>query len=151
MQARRVDRGTYQCVGPDEVIEDDFGVEVTTTLQTAGSCAAIWFHWTPGNGGHVLRVCQQSMSIAADMPNNRRVFGTLKLAKPIALQKSARVHLVVRNGRADVYRGGSFVGTVALPDDQPVKGQVRLGISVEALNDSPSYTVTFANVDIRSL
>ena len=151
MQARRVDRGIYQCVGPDEVIEDDFGVEVTTTLQTAGSCAAIWFHWTPSKGGHVLRVCQQSMSIAADMPNNGRVFGTLKLAKPIALQKSTRVHLVVRNGRADVYRGGSFVGTVALPDDQPETGQVRLGISVEALNASPSYTVTFANVDIRSL
>jgi hypothetical protein len=151
MQAGRIDRGTYQCVGPEETIQDDFGVEVTTALQTAGSCAAIWFHWTSTAGGHVLKVCQGTMSVGADMPNDRRVFGTVRLAKPIGLKKATRVHLVVRNGRADLYRSGTFVGSVALPAGQSDTGQVRLGISVETVADPPPYTVTFANVDIRSL
>jgi hypothetical protein len=151
MQAGRIDRGTYQCVGPDETIEDDFGVEVTTALQTAGSCAAIWFHWSPTTGGHVLKVCQDTMSVGADKPNDRRVFGTVRLAQPIGLKKATRVHLVVRNGRADLYRSGTFVGSVALPAGQSDTGQVRLGISVETVADPPPYTVTFANVDIRSL
>jgi hypothetical protein len=151
MQAGRIDRGTYPCVGPDETIEDDFGVEVTTALQTAGSCAAIWFHWTPGAGGHVLKVCQDTMSVGADMPNDHRVFGTLTLAKPIGLKRSTRLHLVVQDGRADLYRSGTFVGSVRLPADRPDAGEVLLGISVETLDDPPPYTVTFANVDIRSL
>ena len=151
MQAGRIDRGTYQCVGPEESIEDDFGIEVTTALQTAGSCSAIWFHWKPATGGDVLKICAQTMSVGADNPADKRVFGTLRLAKPIALKKSTRVHLVVRDSRAEVYRSGVFVGSVRIPAGRPDKGEMRLGISVETLDDPPPYTVTFANLDIRSL
>ncbi|AGZ43707.1 serine/threonine protein kinase [Actinoplanes friuliensis] len=150
MKAGRVDRGTYQCVGPDERIEDDFGVEVTTALQSAGSCAAIWFHWDPKAGGQVLRVCQDEMSIAADKADDRRVYGRIKLGNRIALRKSTRIHLVVREGEAQVFRGGKFAGSVPLPDSGPDEGQVLLGLSVEAVDTDPPYTVTFANVDIRS-
>jgi hypothetical protein len=150
LQARRADQGTFRCAGPDEEIEDDFGVEVTTALQTAGSCAGIWFHFSPGTGGHVLRICQDEMSLAADTPDGR-VLGTLGLAEPIPLRTPTRVHLVVRAGRADVYRGGGYVGSIGLPEGGPGIGQVQLGISVETPDDPPPYTVTFADVDIRSL
>jgi hypothetical protein len=150
MQAGLTARGTFQCHGPEETIEDDFGVQVTTSLLTAGSCAGIWFHWTPDAGGHVLTICQNSMSVGADKPNDKRVYGTVKLARPIALKTSTRVHLVVRDSRAEIYRGGTFVGSVKIPAGEPDKGQVQLGISVVSLTDPQPYTVTFANVDERS-
>jgi hypothetical protein len=150
MRAARVDRGTYQCVGPDESIADDFGVEVTTALQSAGSCAAIWFHWDPRRGGQVLRVCQNEMSVAADRPDDRRVYGRIPLEQRIDLRESVRVHLVVREGEAQVFRGGDFAGSVRLPKDGPEQGQVLLGLSVEAVDTDPPYAVTFADVDIRS-
>ncbi|PRY18837.1 hypothetical protein CLV70_14319, partial [Pseudosporangium ferrugineum] len=151
MRAERVDRGTYQCVGPDEDIEDDFGVEVTTALQTAGSCAAVWFHWSEADGGQVLRVCQDEVVVGADMPADRTVYGRVAFKERIALKKSTRVHLVVRDGAAQIFRGGRFAGEVELPSDGPDTGQVRLGLSVEAVDTDPPYAVTFANVDIRSL
>ena len=150
MRAARVDRGTYQCVGPEESIADDFGVEVTTALQSAGSCAAIWFHWDARRGGQVLRVCQDEMSIASDTPDDRQVLGRIRLEQRIGLRRSTRVHLVVREGEAQVFRGGAFAGAVPLPGDGPDKGQVLLGLSVEAVDTDPPYAVTFANVDIRS-
>ncbi|WP_041832563.1 serine/threonine-protein kinase [Actinoplanes sp. N902-109] len=150
MRAGRIDRGTYQCVGPDEVIDDDFGVEVTTALQSAGSCAGIWFHWNDNGGGQVLRVCQDSFSIAADKPDSKVVYGTIPLKSRIALKKSVRVHLVVREKSAQVFRNGAYAGQVKLPA-APTGGQVRLGLSVEAVDQQPPYAVTFANVDVRSL
>ncbi|MFI5938294.1 serine/threonine protein kinase [Actinoplanes sp. NPDC051494] len=151
MRAGRVDRGSYQCVGPDEEIEDDFGVEVTTTLVTAGSCAAIWFHWSDDRGGQALRVCQDEISLAADMPDDKRVYGSIALKNRIGLRKAVRVHLVVREGEAQIFRGGTFAGAIELPDGGPDEGQVRLGINVETLDTDPPYAVTFADVDIRSL
>jgi hypothetical protein len=150
MRAGLIARGTFQCHGPEEAIEDDFGVQVTTSLLTAGSCAGIWFHWTPDAGGHVLKICQGSMSVGADQPDDKRVYGTVKLLRPIALKTATKVHLVVRDSRADLYRGGSYVGTVKIPSGEPVKGQVQLGISVETLTDPQPYAVTFADVDERS-
>ena len=150
MRVARVDRGTYQCVGPDESIADDFGVEVSTALQSAGSCAAIWFHWDARRGGQVLRVCQDEMSIASDTPDDRQVLGRIRLKQRIALREPVRVHLVIREGEAQVFRGGAFAGVMQLPEDGPDKGQVLLGMSVEAVDTDPPYAVTFANVDIRS-
>ena len=150
MRAGLVQRGSYQCVGPDEEIEDDFDVEVTTQLLSKGSCAAIWFHWGQ-DGGQALRVCQDEISVAADLQVDKRVYGRAVLKNRIPLKKSTRVHLVVREGSAQVFRGGDFVADFKLPKGGPVKGQVLLGISVEAVDGSSPYTVTFANVEINSL
>ncbi|MFI7540734.1 serine/threonine protein kinase [Actinoplanes sp. NPDC049599] len=150
MRVARVDAGTYQCVGPDESIVDDFGVEVSTVLQSAGSCAAIWFHWDPKRGGQVLRVCQEEMSVVADTPNDREVYGRIPLDERIELRQATRIHLVVRDGQAQVFRDGDFAGAVRLPKGGPDKGQVLLGMSVGAVDADPPYVVTFSNVKIRS-
>ncbi|UQU68013.1 serine/threonine protein kinase [Couchioplanes caeruleus] len=151
MRAELADRGTFRCAGPREVVEDDFGVEVTTALQTAGSCAAIWFHWSDQRGGQVLRICQDDISVAADTPGDRREYDSLQLTDRIPLQKPTRVHLVVREGEAEVFRGGRFAGEIDLPVKGPDQGEIQLGISVDALDTDPPYAVTFADVDIRSL
>jgi hypothetical protein len=151
MRAERADRGTFRCAGPREEVEDDFGVEVTTALQTAGSCAGIWFHWDEERGGQVLRICQDDISIAADTPADRRVYDRVQLDDRIPLQKPTRVHLVVREGEAEVFRGGRFAGEIDLPVKGPHEGEIQLGISVDALDTDPPYAVTFTDVDIRSL
>jgi hypothetical protein len=150
MRVARVDAGTYQCVGPDESIVDDFGVDVSTALQSADSCAAIWFHWDPRRGGQVLRVCQDEMSVVADTPDDREVYGRIPLKKRIGLRQATRIHLVVRDGQAQVFRNGDFAGAVRLPNGGPDEGQVQLGMSVEASDANPPYAVTFSNVKIRS-
>jgi eukaryotic-like serine/threonine-protein kinase len=151
MYAGRVDAGTFQCAGPPEEIEDDFGVAVSTALESAGSCSAIWFHWAGARGGQVLRACQGAISIAYDRKNDHRVLGTLRLATPIAIGKTTRLHFTVRDRTVDVWRDGNYAGAIRLPSDGPTKGQVQLGISVPAGSGSSKYAVTFADVDIRSL
>ncbi|WP_245665320.1 serine/threonine-protein kinase [Actinoplanes subtropicus] len=151
MRVTRADQGTYQCIGPKESIEDDFGVAVTVALQSPGSCAAIWFHWVARRGGQVLRVCQTEFSVAADTPDDHRVYRRVPLARPIGLGRAARIHLVVRDGAAQVFRGGTFAGQVALPVRGPVAGQVLLGLSAETPGTGTPYAVTFAAADIRSL
>jgi predicted Ser/Thr protein kinase len=151
LRVTRVDRGAHQCAGPEEDIEDDFGVEVTTQLQSAGGCAAIWFHWDPKVGGQLLRVCQGDISVAADLPDDSRVYGRIALDRRIGLGGPTRIQLVVRDGEAQVFRGGEFAGAVPLPADGPDEGQVLLGISAEAVGVRAPYAVTFSDVDIRSL
>jgi hypothetical protein len=151
MLAKRVDRGVFQCAGPDEEIEDDFGVAVDTTLASAGSCAGVWFHWNGGElGGHVAYICQDEIRIGADMPDDRRVYGTLELDRPIKVKDRVRAHVVVRGRTVDVYLDGTHAGAVRLPARGFTKGQVQLGIAVETLDDPGPYTVAFADVDIRS-
>jgi serine/threonine protein kinase len=150
MRVARVDRGTYQCVGPDESIADDFGVRVTAALQSAGSCAAVWFHWDPKLGGQVLRVCQSELVVAADRPNDQKVYGRVRLKERIDLRQSTRIHLVVQEGQAQVFLDGAFAGAARLPENGPDEGQVLLGMSVEAVDTDPPYAVTFANVNIVS-
>jgi predicted Ser/Thr protein kinase len=150
MRVTRADPGTYRCVGPQASIADDFGVEVSTELQSAGSCAAVWFHWDPRRGGQVLRVCQDEMSVAADGPGEHRVYGRIRLEQRIGLRRTTRIQLVVRDGEAQVFRAGGFVGAVPLPADGPDEGQVQLGLSAETAGTDPPYAVTYANVHIRS-
>jgi hypothetical protein len=57
----------------------------------------------------------------------------------------------VRARTVQVWRDGGYVGAVRLPQGGPDTGQVLLGISVETQDDPSPYTVTFANLDIRSL
>jgi hypothetical protein len=150
MRVTRVDAGTYQCVGPDESIADDFGVDVSTQLLSAGSCAAIWFHWDPRRGGQVLRVCQDELSVVADSPDDREVYGRIRLDQPIPLRQATRIHLVVRDGEAQVFRNGDYAGAVRLPKNGPDEGEVLLGMSVEETDAEPPFAVTFAKVKIRS-
>lgn len=149
LRVSRADPGAHQCAGPEESIGDDFGVEVSTVLQSEGSCAAIWFHWDPKGGGQLLRVCQGEISVAADLPDDLRVYGRIPLKRRIGLRQSTRIHLVVRDGEAQVFRGGDFAGAVPLPADGPDEGQVLLGLDAEAGGEP--FVVTFADVDVRSL
>jgi eukaryotic-like serine/threonine-protein kinase len=150
-RAERVEGGEQQCPGPAEDIADDFGVTVTATLRSASSCAAIWFHWTAGQSGDVLRICPDLTSISAVTTGQRQEIGPYEPGQPVALGKPVRIHLVVRDQQAQLWLGGRYAGTHRLPDDGPRSGRVTLGMSVRDGDDPPPYTVTFSRVDIRSL
>ncbi|MEV6599590.1 protein kinase [Actinoplanes sp. NPDC051346] len=143
--------GAFQCLGPTDEIRDDVGVEVTTALLAAGSCAAVWFHWDDDRGGHVLEVCQDEISVATETPARRTVLERVRLDERVALRETTRIHLVVREGEAQVFLDGGFVGGFALPAGGPDTGQVRLGLSTREDDADPPYAVTFADVDIRAL
>jgi hypothetical protein len=151
LRATRVDQGTFQCSGPQQTIDDSFGVGVTTSLETQGSCAAVWFHWADVAGGQVLRICQAGFALALDRPDDQRVLGTLALDRPIPLGRAVRVRFTVAGGALEVFLSGVRIGRLALPPDSPDTGQVRLGISVSAVAAPPPYAVTFADVDISTL
>ncbi|MET8153636.1 serine/threonine-protein kinase [Actinoplanes sp. NPDC049668] len=151
LRVARADAGAHQCAGPEEEIADDFGVEVTAALQSAGACAAIWFHWDPQAGGQVLRICQDEISVAADLPDDSRVYGRIALDRRIEPRRPVRIHLVVRDGEAQVFRGAQFAGAVPLPAGGPDAGQVLLGLSAEGAGAAPPHVVSFSDVDIRSL
>jgi hypothetical protein len=150
LRASRVSRGTYQCTGPTNELTDGHIVAVNATLETTGSCAAVWFLWR-GNSGYLARLCQDQMDVSIDRPDSDQLLQTFPLSDRVALRTAVRMHLVIRDGTVDLYRGDTAVGGVALTQSDLTRGQVRLGISAEALGDRPSYRVSFTNIDIRSL
>jgi eukaryotic-like serine/threonine-protein kinase len=151
VRTNRVELGDFRCKGPSDVIDGDFGVEVTTTLQTASSCAAIWFRWHPDEGGEQLRICKSGIAVAEDTPGSRQVLGTFSQARSIPLRTRTRIHLVVRGQTATLWQDNRFAGSVPLPATGPRDGQALLGINVENGDEDPPYSVSFTDVEIRSL
>jgi serine/threonine protein kinase len=150
MTVTRFSRGSVQCDGPEQEIADDFGVAVTAAVRTPGACAAVWFHWS-GDGGHLLRLCRDTVRIGTDGPGGRRTLATLELDQPLRLRQEARLHFVVRAGVVDVWLGGDHLGFTRLPAGGPDSGQVRIGLSSDTATSDPPYSVAFADIDIRDL
>jgi serine/threonine protein kinase len=146
----RVEDGVHQCPGPNRDFQDDVGVTVTTTLESASTCAAIWFHWTD-QGGDMLRVCPAAISVATDAGGRRTVLGSLKPPRQLALKVPIHLHLVVRAGSALVWVDGGYAGAVPLPGARPAAGRILLGVSEQGGDDPPPYSVTFADLEIRSI
>jgi eukaryotic-like serine/threonine-protein kinase len=149
----RAGPGISMCPGPSENIEDDLGIAVDVSLRYAASCAAIWFHWSPSDGGDVLRICPRDITVGSDAPGDQSVYGRLPLTGAIALSRTTRLHVVVRDRKLDVWRDGDYIGAVRLPEDGPDKGRVELGIEaqVQSRPQQAPYAVTFGQLDIRSL
>jgi serine/threonine protein kinase len=149
----RVGPGISMCPGPSENIEDDLGIAVDVRLRYAASCAAIWFHWSASDGGDVLRICPRDITVGSDAPGDQSVYGRLPLTDAIALSRTTRLHVVVRDRKLDVWRDGDYIGAVRLPEDGPDKGRVELGIEaqVQSRPQQAPYAVTFGQLDIRSL
>ncbi|MFI5495695.1 protein kinase [Actinoplanes sp. NPDC051859] len=151
LRAELAGDGAFQCLGPTDEFADDTGIDVSVALQTAGSCAEMWFHWDDSVGGHVLSVCQDEISVAEDSASGQREeLDSFRFDRRLTLRQALRVHLVVREGAAEVFLNGTFADDFALPDDGPDRGQIRLGLSAGD-NAGATSAVTFADVAIRAL
>ena len=150
MRARQKSRGIYQCEGPEKVVPLDSSVDVTTTLETDGSCAAIWLRWT-GEAGYQVRVCADDVHVAIDRPDDKRILQTMPLTEPIVVDQPTAVRVVVWNEAVEVFVDGVSVGSAELTEADLTEGQVLLGMSVDSVTARPPFEVSFANVDIRSL
>ncbi|MEV4636601.1 hypothetical protein AB0J80_04530 [Actinoplanes sp. NPDC049548] len=143
--------GVLPCRGPQEEMTDDIGVQVTARLESPGACATIWFHWRPDGRGSALRLCERRIEIAADPAVGSTVHGRLALDPPVARAAPTRLHLVLRDRRAEVWRNHRYVGAVELPATERDHGQVRLGLTGVPAEGRAPYRATFTDVDIRSL
>ncbi len=150
LRASQRSRGVYQCSGPDTDIPPDSSVEVTTTLETAGSCSAIWLRWN-GTAGYQVRVCADAVHVAIDRPEDKRILRSMPLSRPIVVDKPTALRVVVLNEAVEVLIDGVSTGFTDLTDVDLDRGQILLGISVDSVTARPPFAVSFANVDIRSL
>jgi hypothetical protein len=149
MTVTRFERGSYQCAGPQDEIEGDFGVAITTAVRSPDTCAAIWFHWT-GDDGHLVLLCRDAVRIGTD-GRDRRTLATLKLDEPLGLRQGVRLHFAVQAGVVDVWLAGDHLGSARLPAGGPDAGAVRIGLSADGATSGPPYAVNFADIDIRDL
>jgi eukaryotic-like serine/threonine-protein kinase len=60
------------------------------------------------------------------------------------------VQIVALEQRAEIFRDHRYLGAFPLPGNDPKDGGDVLGLSVESVTDKPPYSVTYANVDIRT-
>jgi serine/threonine protein kinase len=146
----RVEDGVHRCSGPTRDVQGDFGVTVTTTLESPAACAAIWFHWADQNG-QVLRVCRTGIALDADAPDDHGPLGTFRAGTPVEVNEPMVLHLVVRNGAVQLWRDGVYAGSVPLPETLPHTGRILIGVSEKSGDAPPPYTVTFADLEIRTL
>ena len=88
------------------------------------------------------------MSVGLDSGTNKQILSTFPLSKPIKINDPTHVQLVVRDKTAQLFLDNRYVGTAALTANFLLDGGVALGLIVDT---ETARTVTFANVDIRSL
>ncbi len=150
MRARQKNRGIYQCTGPEKDVPPDSSVDVTTTLETDGSCAAIWLRWN-GDAGYQVRLCADAVHVAIDRPEDKRILQSMPLNEPIVVDQPTTLRVVVWNQTVEVLVDGVSVGSTELTEVDLAEGQVLLGMSVDSVTARPPFAVSFANVDIRSL
>jgi eukaryotic-like serine/threonine-protein kinase len=146
----RIENGLHRCSGPTRDVRGDFGVTVTTKIESATACAAIWFHWADQNG-QMLRVCESGISLEVDSPDDHGVLGKYRAEPPIELNKPTVLHLVARNGAVQLWRDGGYAGSVPLPVTLPSTGRILIGVSEKSGDAPPPYSVTFADLEIRAL
>jgi hypothetical protein len=151
MTVTRFERGSYQCAGPRDRIGGDFGVAITAAIRSADTCAAIWFHFSDNDGGHLVRLCRDAVRIGTDGPGARRTLATLKLREPLELRQGARLHFAVLAGVVDVWLNSDHLGSVRLPAGGPDTGEVRIGLSADGAAAAPPYAVNFVDIDVRDL
>ncbi|GIF78202.1 serine/threonine protein kinase [Asanoa siamensis] len=142
--------GSYRCPGVPDVLTD-FSVAVDVRLRTPGSCAAVWFRFD--TAGFVLRVCGEAYYLAthgAGGPSTITPLRTFQLAEPIPLDTATRVAITASGPNLTFARDGAQVGTAAGAGFE--KGRVVLGIFQDGQTDTtPPFSVSFANIEIRTL
>ncbi|BEL02271.1 hypothetical protein Q0Z83_004620 [Actinoplanes sichuanensis] len=153
--AHRDRAGVFKCSGPLDEIPADMHVEVTVRLNTAGSCAAIWFR-NVGQVGYQARVCENDIYIGL---HNRDGDGKIKVLKTLSLGDSpiglapvsTRIGLIARGETVEVYRDGVLVGEAPLIERrlQLQEGRVLLGVyNARDVPDTGPYEVAFTDIKI---
>ncbi len=150
LRATRPSRGVLLCIGPAMDITGDQSFAVDLTVERPGSCAGMWFFWTAAHGGFVLRMCTDSTSVAEDRTGDKRLIAELPAPK-IALHKHVQMLLAVRGNVVEVFRDKKYVGSVALPPGDPLRGEDVIGEIADTVTENPPFVATFANVQIRQL
>ncbi|WP_433790398.1 serine/threonine protein kinase [Actinoplanes sp. CA-252034] len=151
--ARRERSGTYKCRGPLDEIPADMRIEVTVRLNTTDSCAAIWFR-NNGQVGYQARICERNIYIGLhnkDGDGKIAVHKTIPLGDaPIALHgDGARIGLIAKGDKVEVYRDGALVDTAPLTRPELQEGRVLLGVYNE--RDAPDvgpYEVAYTDLKI---
>jgi hypothetical protein len=142
--------GSYRCPGVQDVLTD-FSVTVDVKLRTPGSCAAVWLRFD--SAGLVLRVCAEAYYLATHGvggPATITPLRTFQLADPIALGTATKVSITAEGTNLTFSRDGQHVGDWTEARFQ--RGRVVLGIFQDSHTSTPPpYSVSFANIEIRTL
>ena len=151
--ARRDELGTFKCKGPLDEIPADLRVDVAVRLNTAASCAAIWFR-NRENLGYQVRVCERNIYHGVHRPTGevavRRTFPLE--GSPIPVGATTRIGLIVKGTTVQIYRDGAQVGVGELTEEGIGAGRVLLGVYNE--RDAPKagpYEVAFSDLRIWKL
>jgi hypothetical protein len=143
----RVENAEYRCAGPTVSVTDDFVLTVATTLRQDSSCAGIWFHASTITDGQMLQICPDGLTLL----DGSTTVGRFTTVQPITPGQKVAIVLAVQGKKASVWQDGLAAGSVMLRTDDPVSGQVQLGISVAGGDQAPPYSVGFADFDLRGL
>jgi hypothetical protein len=141
--------GSYRCPGVQDEVTD-FSMSVDVRLLTAGSCAGIWFRFV--TTGYVLRVCANGHTLAThgvDGPAAIMPVSTFPPTAALPLDTVTRIGITAKGKSLAFTRDGRDAG--AWHEARFLRGRVVLGILQEGqTTQPPPYSVSFANVEIRT-
>ncbi|MET7424955.1 serine/threonine-protein kinase [Dactylosporangium sp. NPDC005555] len=140
--------GSYRCPGVQDEVTD-FAMTVDVRLRTAGSCAGIWFRFV--STGYVLRICAGGHSLATHGVEGSATVTPVTTFPPTALPLDTvtRIGITAKGKSLTFTRDGRAAGTWT--EARFLRGRVVLGILQESqTTEPPPYSVSFANVEIRT-
>jgi hypothetical protein len=141
------DSNTYQCDGPADSYAGDQSITVDVQLQTARTCATVWFRYV-AESGYQVRACTDQ--VALDLDDNGDLHPVSK-AELTTFTLGSR-HLLgidVHDDVATVTVDGATVTTGAVNDPSLPGGQALLGIT--GAGDGSDARVAYSTVDIKTL
>ncbi|WIM93890.1 serine/threonine-protein kinase [Actinoplanes oblitus] len=151
LAAHRDTNGVYRCSGPSDELPANLTIEATTRLETADSCAAIWFRFADQHG-YQARICERNLYIGVHNRDGKGLVTTKRtfvLKDPIPLGTPTRIRLGVLGDTVTVTRDGAEVGVAQLTEPDFGVGKAYLGIFCE--RDAPAagpYQASFSDVRI---
>ncbi|GGM59301.1 serine/threonine-protein kinase [Dactylosporangium sucinum] len=140
--------GSYRCPGARDQLTD-FTMTVDVRLQTAASCAGIWFRFD--TGGYVLRVCADGYYVlthGVGGPSAVTTVGTYPFAALLGVNDLVKVGIVAKGPDMTFTRDGQPLGTYKDPTFDV--GRVVLGIFPDPKTTAdPPFSVAFTNIEVR--
>jgi serine/threonine protein kinase len=143
LRARSAAGSTYQCRGPADTFSGTQTVTVQLTLQSAGSCAMVWFRHRDLHG-YELTACADSLELVSAGDALPESIGRVPST---VLEPGTRhqVAIEVADDHATVSIDGALALQAALNDSTLSSGGIALGVT----GSSGAATVLFGNLDVR--
>jgi hypothetical protein len=135
--------GSYKCTGISDTLAN-FTVVVDVILDSADSCAGVWFRFSVADGGYVFTICRDRVQLQTHNDDGFRQLTSHYPQPALPIDRQIRVAAMGDGETMRLFLDGELV--LEHRDTQYASGRVVLGVlPLNAQAEAP-YRVSFSDI-----